>query len=346
MATTHLATVFSGSNVVGGSIAIFASIIGNLGANLQKHSHNKDAKKTVAERRPYLLRGVWWIGFAGVVFGAIGDFSALAFGSQSLVSAMGGGTTLICNVLAANYFNEEKFYRTDIYGVVAVIAGAVTFAITTPSQPRLNIDELKQSFLHVNFIIYATCVLVTVAVLLSTIASNFFYRWRARFTEAMLRPVVLKVEAALRSQSGRIDVLEARLAQLSSEDGSPRARRPGATPCSSRSSESFGEAGTNLTYVELQGRTTPSLSELGSVGDMARLLRDFNDEDDADSGDGEGAGDARAYIFNTSKIVFPLCVDGQSSFMPFFISFHAFLHFIFPSAQKGDIFSFLHICLA
>jgi hypothetical protein len=289
--------VFSGSNVAGGSIAIVASIVGNLGANLQKHSHNKEAEKPPAARRPYLRRNMWWVGFAGVVFGALGDFSALAFGSQSLVSALGGGTTLICNVVAANYFNKERFYRTDIYGVLAVVSGAVTFAITTPSQPRCNLDELRRNFAKPNFVIYATFVLVAVALLLSTIASNFFYRWRARLTEAMLRPVVLKVEAALRSQAQRIDALEARLLQAdsNSEGGSPRGRRVGATPRSVRLIDGVPDAST---YVELQGRTTPSLDELGSMGDM-NILRDYNDEDDGDSGDGDGSTDGSTYIFNT-----------------------------------------------
>ena len=48
----------------------------------------------------------WWLGLSGVIVGAIGDFVALGFASQSLVSALGGGTTLICNVVVAHLWNK------------------------------------------------------------------------------------------------------------------------------------------------------------------------------------------------------------------------------------------------
>ena len=95
----------------GAGLAVAASIVSNLGVNIQKYSHLNEAAKPVRERQPYIRRPVWWLGFALVVFGSLGDFTAFGFASQSLVAALGGGATLVANVVTAQCLNNERLYK-------------------------------------------------------------------------------------------------------------------------------------------------------------------------------------------------------------------------------------------
>ena len=51
--------------------------------------------------------------------------------SQALVAALGGGSTLLCNVVVAGsgcFYNKDQIYFTDVCGVAFIIAGAVHIA--------------------------------------------------------------------------------------------------------------------------------------------------------------------------------------------------------------------------
>jgi hypothetical protein len=53
-----------------------------------------------------------------VVVGSVGDFLALGYATQALVTATGGSVTLIGNVLIGYYLNGEDLYLTDMLGTV------------------------------------------------------------------------------------------------------------------------------------------------------------------------------------------------------------------------------------
>ncbi|KAJ0397100.1 hypothetical protein ATCC90586_009145 [Pythium insidiosum] len=99
----------------GATLAVVASIISNLGVNVQKYSHAADAQLPPDEQRPYVQRPLWWIGLTLVVLGSIGDFTAFGFATQSLVAALGGGATLVANVFTAYFLNREPLYMFVIY---------------------------------------------------------------------------------------------------------------------------------------------------------------------------------------------------------------------------------------
>jgi hypothetical protein len=77
------------SNTIGAAIAVIASAISILGTNTQKRSHNNELLLPQHLRKPYTSRALWWLGLSGVIVGAIGDFVALGYASQALVSALG-----------------------------------------------------------------------------------------------------------------------------------------------------------------------------------------------------------------------------------------------------------------
>lgn len=108
----------------GAALAVVASIISNLGVNIQKYSHADEAKAPLHEQRAYVQRPMWWLGLALVFFGSLGDFAAFGFATQSLVAALGGGSTLVANVFTAYFLNRETLYavRRDVSPLLYVEA--------------------------------------------------------------------------------------------------------------------------------------------------------------------------------------------------------------------------------
>lgn len=94
----------------GAALAVVASIVSNLGVNIQKFSHAREAARPADRQRAYVQRPVWWLGLSLVVLGSIGDFAAFGFATQSLVAALGGGSTLIANVVTAHFLNGEHLF--------------------------------------------------------------------------------------------------------------------------------------------------------------------------------------------------------------------------------------------
>ena len=84
-------------NVVGCLISITASIIQNVGLNVQKEAHKIELVKPAEEQRFYMKIPLWWLGMFGVICGAVGDLAALGLATQSQAVASGGATVLFTN---------------------------------------------------------------------------------------------------------------------------------------------------------------------------------------------------------------------------------------------------------
>lgn len=105
----------------GAALAVLASVVSNVGVNVQKLSHDREAARPVSVQRAYVQRPMWWLGLSLVVFGSIGDFAAFGFATQSLVAALGGGSTLVTNVITAHFMNHEQLFmvRCDGFSMVS-----------------------------------------------------------------------------------------------------------------------------------------------------------------------------------------------------------------------------------
>lgn len=104
------------SENIGALLAIISAIVSNLGINVQKYSHILDEKLDEENQRPYYKRKYWWIGLICIVAGSVGDFVAFGFATQALVASLGGGTTMVANVIIAHFFNQEVLYKVhDIF---------------------------------------------------------------------------------------------------------------------------------------------------------------------------------------------------------------------------------------
>lgn len=70
------------SDILGASIAFLAALLSITGTNTQKRAHLINEKLPKHERRSYLTRPLWWLGFLSVVGASVGDFAALGIADQ------------------------------------------------------------------------------------------------------------------------------------------------------------------------------------------------------------------------------------------------------------------------
>ncbi|EQC33386.1 hypothetical protein SDRG_08903 [Saprolegnia diclina VS20] len=154
------------SDFLGATIAIAAAIGSNLGVNVQKRSHMQEDERPKHLQRPYTKRPMWWLGMFMVVFGSLGDLFALGFAPQTLVASLGGGSTIVANVLIARFWLKQQLYFTDMIGVALVSTGVVVLALSSSEEGKYTVNELFMLMQAPGFIVYAICTTVFVASLM------------------------------------------------------------------------------------------------------------------------------------------------------------------------------------
>ncbi|CEG38096.1 hypothetical protein L915_21489 [Plasmopara halstedii] len=201
----------------GAGLAVVASVVSNLGLNIQKYSHMSEAARPVNERRPYIRRPVWWIGLSLVILGSLGDFAAFGFATQSLVAALGGGSTLVANVFTAQCLNGEKLYKTDVSGVLFVIMGVVMIAWISEPNVEYPLPELELRFVRTPFVVYITCVGVCTVSMLATIKGSVANRLKNQvyWSNKRQKKLMKKFELRVQRLEQRLLEMEVKLLQVS-----------------------------------------------------------------------------------------------------------------------------------
>merc|ERR1712086_76410 len=210
----------------GAVLAVVAAILSNIGTNAQKHSHLIEDQRPPSQRRPYLKRPFWWVGFAGVLMAAIGDFLALAFASQALVAALGGGSTLLTNIVVARVWNGDKLVKTDALGVAMIIAGATYFAFEQDTKEVDDMSEIKANFTKKWFLVYLVGQVLIIFIFLAGIANSFAYTLRISWTETLFSPLVQRLD----EQNERINHLERIVHEKLSHPDDQTCNTPGGSP--------------------------------------------------------------------------------------------------------------------
>jgi multidrug transporter EmrE-like cation transporter len=142
------------SDFLGATIAISAAIGSNLGVNIQKRSHDQEELRPKHLQRPYTHRPFWWLGMCLVIFGSLGDLFALGFAPQTLVASLGGGSTVVANVLFAHFWLKQSLYFTDLIGVALVSTGVVILALSSSPEGKYSVSELFKLMYAPGFIVY------------------------------------------------------------------------------------------------------------------------------------------------------------------------------------------------
>lgn len=152
------------SDLIGGAIAITASLLSIFGVNLQKYSHDKEEARATHLQRPYHKRPVWWVGMICVVAASLGDFFALGFAAQTLVASLGGGSTILGNALMSRFWLKQSLYITDIVGVTLVTIGVVVLALASEEdETHYKMDQIYGLMEAAPFILY--CLITTAFVM-------------------------------------------------------------------------------------------------------------------------------------------------------------------------------------
>jgi len=107
---------------IGITMAILGNILISVGLNVQKQSHNKN--EAAAVKKNYLLQKMWWVGFAMMLGGEIGNFAAYAFANPAVVAPL-GTVALITNAIVAPLALKEKFRKQDLVGILIAMFGAI-----------------------------------------------------------------------------------------------------------------------------------------------------------------------------------------------------------------------------
>ncbi|CAK4084546.1 unnamed protein product [Aphanomyces euteiches] len=154
--------VLNGSNSLGLWITIVAGVCSNLGVQLQKHAHREQEAK---ENNAYFAKKQWIAGMALVILGSIGDFEALSFATQSLVTTVGGGTTVMTNVLLSTIWHGEQFSLRDAYGTSCVLLGVILIALCSPQDGEYNVEQLVDKFQSPTVVAYLIILGVTIGYL-------------------------------------------------------------------------------------------------------------------------------------------------------------------------------------
>jgi len=202
-------------NAQGAIVSVVASIVSNLGTNIQKEAHLRKDNLPDEERRTYLKSPLWWIGLVGVVSGAIGDFVAFAMASQELVVAVGCAAVLICNVIVSMVWHKEKFGWTDLVGIAFVLAGAIIFALAAPISEDYTAQQLADNFQRVSFLVVLVIQALCMVLLLSTISSSRVYKLRMRCQYRCFRDIFeryTEMEQQLWAVVARLERIEEQMA--------------------------------------------------------------------------------------------------------------------------------------
>ncbi|ETV70516.1 hypothetical protein, variant [Aphanomyces astaci] len=161
-------TLLTGSNALGLWITISAGICSNLGVQLQKHAHQARRPRLGKENNSvgmYFAQKQWIVGMALVLVGSIGDFEALSFATQSLVATVGGGTTVVTNVLFSTIWHGEHFTIRDAYGTFCILLGVLLIALCSPQDEQYNVEQLVYKFQSPSVVAYLALVAALLYVL-------------------------------------------------------------------------------------------------------------------------------------------------------------------------------------
>ncbi|KAJ6516066.1 magnesium transporter NIPA-domain-containing protein [Mycena sanguinolenta] len=113
----------------------------------------------------YLKTKLWWVGFALMNVGEMGNFISYAWAPASVVAPL-GTFALMANCVFAPLMLGERFRKRDILGILIAVVGAITVVLASnASDTRLDPDALLVAISQIPFIVYAGVYLVGIIIL-------------------------------------------------------------------------------------------------------------------------------------------------------------------------------------
>jgi hypothetical protein len=134
-----------------------------------------DAKEN--NETQYLKSKLWWLGFALMNLGEVGNFISYGFAPASIVAPL-GTFALIANCFFAPLMLGEQFRKLDLFGVLVAIIGAVTVVLATnASDVRFNPDQLIHAICQRGFITYSVVYVIGALILSGLSQGQYGRKW-------------------------------------------------------------------------------------------------------------------------------------------------------------------------
>jgi hypothetical protein len=155
--------------LIGVALAAVASVISNLGLNLQKLTHLRRAHLPPPERALFFKDRTWQLGLSLIIGGSVADFVALGFGQQSIIAPL-GSLTLVANMFFAPYLLGERIDRRDVLCTVLIVCGAATCVFfASHEDEEFTPEQLFSFFKTGRYAVFAAVTLASLIVLMSKI---------------------------------------------------------------------------------------------------------------------------------------------------------------------------------
>jgi len=137
---------------LGAILSMLGKSFTNFGINCHKLSAMKESE--VLDKRPYYKQPTWFAGLLMMIFGALGDFAALAFTAQSVVAPI-GASTLVVNIFFAHFWLGEELKRCHLTGCLLICIGSVlAVCLGSRAEQTMSAKDLSGYFFRPPFIIY------------------------------------------------------------------------------------------------------------------------------------------------------------------------------------------------
>ncbi|KAJ7507575.1 DUF803-domain-containing protein [Mycena galericulata] len=141
------------------------------GRRPRRKPENQDLNFEDGNESDYLRSKVWWLGFALMNVGELGNFISYAWAPASVVAPL-GTFALMANCVFAPLMLGERFRKRDIFGILIAVVGAVTVVLASnASDTRLDPDALLVAISQIPFIVYS-CVYVVGIIILSILSEG------------------------------------------------------------------------------------------------------------------------------------------------------------------------------
>ncbi|KAF9274687.1 hypothetical protein BGZ68_000431, partial [Mortierella alpina] len=146
--------------VIGFAVSLIASVMNAAGLNLLKLDHVRNSALPNERQRNECGRPMWHVGlYLYIASQLAGSTIALNFLKTQWVAPL-GSIALIFNFVFAKILVGTQITRQDVYGTIVVMASVVWVVVfggmnsSGDLEDKLTLDDLKQLFARVVFIIY------------------------------------------------------------------------------------------------------------------------------------------------------------------------------------------------
>jgi len=126
------------------------------------------------------------------VVGSLLDLAALGLAPQSMIASL-GGFTLLVNILIAKIILQERMTRKQYFTTFVIMIGTTLTVVYSPRKASIeNIDQIKNMFESINFIVYMSLVCLF---LVSIRLYNYYSKHDN--TKKQIRGLLLPVSAGM-----------------------------------------------------------------------------------------------------------------------------------------------------